>query len=59
MPDDNTIRTAIECNHPYTLYHTLGVAHNATQEQIKKAFYTLAKTTHPDKGGTHLAFIAL
>ena len=32
-------------------YTTLGVSRNATQDEIKKAFRTLAMQHHPDKGG--------
>lgn len=32
-------------------YTTLGVSRNATQDEIKKAFRTLAMKHHPDKGG--------
>lgn len=31
------------------LYHLLNVASDATQQEIRKAYLTLAKTTHPDK----------
>lgn len=33
---------------PKILYGILGVAENATQEEIKKAYYRLAKINHPD-----------
>jgi hypothetical protein len=32
-------------------YATLGVARNATQDEIKRAFRKLASQHHPDKGG--------
>lgn len=32
------------------LYETLEVEKNATQKEIKKAYFRLSKTHHPDKG---------
>ena len=37
-------------------YDVLGVAENATQEEIKKAYRILAKENHPDKGGDEELF---
>jgi len=37
-------------------YQTLGVAKNATQDEIKKAYRKLASQHHPDKGGDTAAF---
>lgn len=37
-------------------YKTLGVARNATKEEIKKAYRTLAHKYHPDKGGDEARF---
>jgi curved DNA-binding protein len=37
-------------------YATLGVARNATQDEIKKAFRKLASQHHPDKGGDTAKF---
>lgn len=37
-------------------YETLGVAQNATQDQIKSAFRKLAKQHHPDVGGDQSKF---
>jgi DnaJ-class molecular chaperone len=37
-------------------YNTLGVAKNATPEDIKKAYRTLASKHHPDKGGDTATF---
>jgi DnaJ-class molecular chaperone len=34
-----------------THYSTLGVAENATEDEIKKAYRKLASANHPDKGG--------
>ncbi len=37
-------------------YKTLGVSRNATPEEIKKAFRSLARTNHPDAGGDEEKF---
>ena len=37
-------------------YATLGVAKNATQDEIKRAFRKLASQHHPDKGGDTVKF---
>jgi len=39
-----------------THYSTLGVAEDATQDEIKKAYRKLAKENHPDKGGDEEVF---
>ena len=40
-------------------YFVLGVERGATQAEIKKQFYKLAREHHPDKGGTHEDFIRI
>ena len=38
-------------------YDMLGVAENASNDQIKKAFKNIAKKEHPDRGGNERIFI--
>jgi DnaJ family protein A protein 2 len=40
------------------LYETLEVTKEASQKEIKKAYFRLSKTHHPDKG-TFLAFVVV
>ena len=35
------------------LYDLMGVDKKATSSEIKKAFFKLARTEHPDKGGDY------
>jgi hypothetical protein len=45
-----SIRTyATKDNRPEDSYTTLGISHNATTAEIKKAFYAKAKQEHPDR----------
>lgn len=46
---------------PKDLYATMGVSPNATQQQIKEAYYRLSMKLHPDKGGVadHTKFTEL
>ena len=37
-------------------YKVLGVSKNASEQEIKKAFRKLARTHHPDSGGSPEAF---
>lgn len=37
-------------------YNLLGVAKNASKNEIHKAYLKLARTKHPDKGGSHEEF---
>jgi len=34
-----------------SLYESLGLNKNASQDEIRKAYYKLSKTNHPDRGG--------
>jgi len=38
------------------LYKTLGVSRDADAREIKKAYFDLARTSHPDKGGNEETF---
>lgn len=44
---------------PENLYETLGVDHDASQAEIKKAYRDKAKHEHPDRGGDPEKFHAL
>lgn len=38
---------------------TLGLSHPCTQAEVRRAYKRLAKTAHPDLGGSHQSFINL
>lgn len=40
-------------------YDLLGVAKDADEEQVRKSYKKAASRAHPDKGGTHEAFLEL
>lgn len=42
-------------NEPKNLYDILGVAQNATQDEIKRAYRKMAQLYHPDKAGDNFA----
>lgn len=44
---------------PRAWHDVLGIAPNASREQIEAAYREKAKTAHPDAGGTHEAMAAL
>lgn len=49
-------QTAIMSNN---LYYILGVAKNATAEEIKKAYQHLILSAHPDHGGSNAKFVEI
>ncbi|EFA75217.1 hypothetical protein PPL_11292 [Heterostelium album PN500] len=44
---------------PYNPYSVLGLTTGATEDEIKKAYRTLSRQHHPDKGGDEKIFIAI
>lgn len=55
-PDTSAATKPVERDAPASIWHTLGLAQNATPEQIRTAYRQLALTTHPDRGGDPVAF---
>lgn len=42
-----------------SLYETLGIGKNASPDEIRKSYYKLSKTDHPDRGGDPEKFKAI
>ena len=55
----NQIPNNISNNNNNEFYDILEVNKNATQEDIKKSYYKLAKKLHPDQGGCSESFVKL
>ncbi len=49
MPRERNFGTGSERKPPQDYYDTLGLRPNATQAEIKSAYWKLAKENHPDK----------
>ena len=56
--DTRTRDSQLESGDPSThyLYHTLGLARDATPLEVKKAYNAKSRSMHPDKGGSKDAF---
>jgi len=50
------VNVRVETVDPDADYKLLGVTRKATDKEIRRAFYKLAKTAHPDQGGNAEAF---
>ena len=50
-PEDETTSSATALRDPAADCRLLGVSGEASQEEIRRAFYSLAKKHHPDTGG--------